>query len=98
LFIVQSLACATSNLDIISLNIICMPSITGSFNTTVYIEIKICKWLLNGSFYDDTAETAAYSCKNMKGSWNLYSIEYITNQTNDQELFKKYMNLSSCGR
>ncbi len=75
-----------------------MPSINGSFNTTSYIEIKICKWLLNGNFYDDTAETATYSCKNMQGSWDLYSTDYITNQTNDQELFKKYISLSSCGR
>ena len=75
-----------------------MPSVTALLKNNS-VDIKICKWLLNGTYFFDTVETAIKSCVNMFGSWNLYSMHYISNySTTDQEMVKKYISLSSCGR
>jgi hypothetical protein len=84
----------------VTVNIKCMPTVTGYTNH--YVDIKICKWVSNDSDYFETSETAEMACSKFVPSYNLSSTGYITsfrkNNTNDQLLLKHYIGSSACGR
>ena len=83
-----------------TVNIACMPSVTG--HIVVYVDIIICKWEINGVDHYDTHTQGNTNCTNIGYSLGLWSTGFIPNYqttpTNDKAMLKKYIDSSTVGR
>ena len=83
-----------------TVDITCMPSVTAC--VTLYHDIIICKWEINGDDHYDTQIQANKNCKTIHSSYALWSAErislYITTPTNDQAMLTKYTGSSAGAR
>ena len=83
-----------------TVNITCMPSVTG--NREFYEDIIICKWEINGVDHYDTEAQAITDCQTIGYSKWLWSTglipNYRTTPTNDQAMLTKYIDSSVRGR
>ena len=97
-----------------TVNIACMPSVTGYYTITVtlpfigtvtksgYADIIICKWQINVVDHYDTQTQATTDCTKIGYSSGLGSTGHITlyqtTPTNDQAMLTKYLYSSVCGK